>query len=210
MFNHFLTDLRTNLRMRLWLALIVGALALYGILVMREQLQKTQQEQRIVAQSITRLKAQITQVDWLQRQEPANILAAQLESRLWQAPTAGLAQAAFQDWLNATVQQTKATRPMVTVTVVDEIAPNASLASVSPDPTAPPEGSAPTPADLWKIKAKVGFDLSVPVLLEFLRRIETHDKQIIISMLDVRKEPLAHVEMDLTAYFQQQKPAAKP
>lgn len=207
MLNNFLNDLRSNPRLRLWLALIVGAIGLYGILTMRDALQQAKQQERAVALSITRLRAQLAQPEWLQRVEPANILAAQLEGRLWQAPTAGLAQAALQDWLNTTLAQTKAGKPQVTVTVLDEMTAGTEIA---PAPTslaaagAAPDGPPPTPPDLWKIKAKIGFAYTAPSLLEFLHRVETHDKQIIVDTLSVRKEPLAHVEAELLAYFQKQ------
>ena len=207
MLNNFINDLRSNPRLRLWLALIVGAIGLYALLLLRDALQNAEQQQRVVAQGITRLRAQLAQPEWLQRQEPANTLAAQMESRLWQAPTAGLAQAALQDWINTNLQQAQATKILITVTTVDEITAGADGATAAPaKPGLAPDGAAPTPPDLWQIKAKVGFDFTAPSLLEFLKRVETYDKQIIVSALNVRQAPPTHVEVELLAYFKKQKP----
>jgi hypothetical protein len=121
-----------------------------------------------------------------------------------------LAQAAFQDWINANLAQAKATKPQITVTVLDEI--TAAAEGNTPPAVAPvagAEGAPATPPDLWKIKAKVGFDFNTPSLLDFLSRIENHDKQIIVDALIVRKEPILHVDVDLLAYFQKQTVAGK-
>lgn len=204
MLNNFLNDLRTNSRLRLWLALIVGAIGLYGVLLLRDALNSAEQQQRVVAQSVTRLRAQLAQPEWLERLPPAKILAVQLESRLWQAPTAGLAQAALQDWLNATLLQSQATKPQITVTVIDEVVMSGESSPAAAAPLAAADGNPSTPPDLWKIKAKVGFDFTPASLLAFLSRIENYDKQLIVDALNVRKEPLSHVEVELLAYFQKQ------
>lgn len=212
MLNKFLDDLRGNPRLRMWLALIVGVLALYGVLLLRDALQSAEQQQRTLALSVSRLRTQLTQTEWLERLPPAKTLAVQMEGRLWQAPTAGLAQAAFQDWISASLVQVKASKPQITVTVLDEITAGAegnAPPAIAPTTLAAAEGAPATPPDLWKIKAKVGFDSAVPSLLEFLGRIENHDKQIIVDALNIRKEPPSHVDVDLLAYFQKQTVAAK-
>ena len=210
MFNTFINDLRSNPRLRLWLVLIIGSIGLYALLLLRDALQNKEQQQRIAAQNISRLRAQLAQPEWLERLEPANTLAAQMEGRLWQAPTAGLAQAALQDWLQTNLQQAQATKPVITVTTFDEITAGTDGTVSTQPPTTGQDGSAPTPPDLWQIKAKVGFDFAAPSLLEFLSRIEANDKQIIVSALNVRKEPFAHVEVEILAYFQKQKQEPKP
>lgn len=212
MLNTLLNDLRSNARLRLWLALIVGAIGLYGLLSMRDALQNSEQMQRTAAQNITRLQTQLTQAEWLGRLAPAQTMAVQMQSRLWQAPTAGLAQAALQDWLNAALMQAKAGRPQVTVTVVDEIASSANgatPATTTPVALAASDGTPATPPDLWKIKAKIGFAYTAPSMLDFLNIVANHDKQVIVSTLNVRKEPLPQVEAELVAYFQKQALADK-
>jgi hypothetical protein len=201
MLNKFIADLQTNPRLRLWLALIAASIGLYGLLTLRDSLQSAAQTNSQTARAVGRLQAQLKQTEWPQRLLPAQALAMQLESRLWQAPTAGLAQAGLQDWLNAALTQAKVTRPQVTVTVIDEI-------TSANDGTAPPPpvtGTASTtPPDLWRVKAKVGFDFNQITLFDFLNRLQTHDKLLVIDILSIHKEPLAHVELDVFAYFQKQ------
>lgn len=203
MLTNFLTQLRGNPRLRWGVALIAGIFWLYAILLLHESLQEQTRQYHATAQAIARLRAQLVQPEWLSRVVPAKTMAVQMEGRLWQAPTSGLAQAAFQDWLNAAMIKTGVTRQQITVTVIDEAAANAPNQSQGSDST--------TPADLWKIKAKLGFDFSAPTLLEFLNKIENHEKQIIVGTLSVHKEPMSHVEMELYGYFQKQAaPATKP
>jgi hypothetical protein len=207
MFNTLKADLQGNPRLRLWLALIVGAIGLYSLLVMREALQNAEQRERAASLAIGRLRAQLGQAEWLERLAPAQVMRAQMEGRLWQAPTGGLAQAALQDWLTAALAQAKATKTMLTVTVTDEITADASTAAPAPAGAAG-DGTAPTPPDLWKIKAAVGFDFDQTSLFDLLQRIEKHDKHLVVNALSVRKEPPSRVEIELLGYFQKQ--AAKP
>lgn len=196
MLDNFLNQLRDNPRLRWGMSLIIGMLWLYAVLLLRDNLHDQTQQHRMAAQTIARLHAQLAQPEWVARMEQAKILKVQMEGRLWQAPTSGLAQAAFQDALNAAMAKTGATNLQITVTVLDETVANATDQSASPDTT--------TPADLWKIKAKLAFDFSMPGLLEFLNLVENHQQQIIVGAFNVRKEPAPHVEMELYGYFQKQ------
>lgn len=203
MLTNFLTQLRDNPRLRWGVALIIGIFWLYAILLLRESQQEQTRQYHATTQAMVRLRAQLAQPEWLSRVAPAKTMAAQMEGRLWQAPTSGLAQAAFQDWLNAAMVKAGATHQQITVTVIDEAVANAPNQSQGSDST--------TPAGLWKIKAKLDFYFSAPTLLEFLSQLENHEKQIIIGTLNVRKEPMSHVDMELYGYFQKQAaPASKP
>lgn len=203
MIDNFLNELRNNPRLRWGVALIIGIFWLYGILLLRETLQEQEQQHRATAQSISRLRAQLAQPEWLSRVAPARNMAVQLEGRLWQAPTSGLAQAAFQDWLNAAMIKAGVNRPQIIVTVIDEAMANT--------PNQNQDIGATTPEDLWKIRAKLSFDFSSATLLGLLGQIENNEKQIIVGALNARKEPIPHVELELYGYFQKQAvPATKP
>lgn len=200
MLDNFLNQLRNNPRLRWGVTLIAGIIWLYGILLLRETLQEQEQQHRATAQSISRLHTHLAQPEWIARVAPVRDMAMQLDGRLWQAPTSGLAQAAFQDWLNATMVKVAVTRPQIIVTVLDDAGAN----NQNQDP-----GTA-IPSDLWKIKAKLSFDFSQATLLDFMGRIEGNEKQIITGALNVRKEPAPRVEMELFGYFQKQlAPATK-
>ncbi|MDP2829637.1 MAG: hypothetical protein Q8O37_13655 [Sulfuricellaceae bacterium] len=200
--GNLLNQLRDNPRLRWGIALIIGIFWLYAILLLRESLQEHTQQQQTAAQAISRLRAQLAQPEWIERVLPAKTMAVQLEGKLWQAPTAGLAQAAFQDWLNAALLKVGAGNPQITVTVLDE--------AIASTPDQNQDASTGTPADLWKIKAKLGFGFSAASLMGFLSSIEDNQRQIIVNTLNVRKEPHSHVEMELYGYFQKQAAPTKP
>ena len=201
MLENLFKQLRDNPRLRWGIAAIIGIFWLYAILLLRETLQEQSLQYRATAQSIARLRAQLAQPEWVSRVAPARAVAVQLEGRLWQAATSGLAQAAFQDGLNAAMAKAGVTRSQITVTVMDEIVANTPEQNQS--------SGTNTPADLWKIKAILGFDYSAPTLLEFLNQIENNEKQIVVGTLSVRKEPMSHVELELYGYFQKQAAPAK-
>jgi len=203
MLGNILNQLRENSRLRWGVLLILGIIWLYSILLLRENLQVQAQQYQALAQSISRLQIQMAQTEWAERVTPAKVIAVQLEGELWQAPTTGLAQAAFQDWLNAAMVKAHVTRPQISVTVIDDdsaLAPDQGQGS----------GSA-TPSDLWKIKAKLSFEFNAATLMDFMKLIESHEKKIVTGTLNVRKEPAPYVEMEVYGYFQKQAaPASKP
>ncbi len=200
MLENFLNQLRENPRLRWGVAMIVGLFWLYAILLLRETLQQQEQQHRASAQSLSRLRTQLTQTEWISRVVPAKTLSVQLEGRLWQAPTSGLAQAAFQDALNSAMVKAGVTHSQISVIVVDELETNT--------PNQNQDSATTTPADLWKVKAKLGFDFNAAALLNFMSQIESHDKQITVAALKADKEPLNHVEVELVGYFQKQTSAA--
>jgi hypothetical protein len=205
MISNVLSELRNNPRLRWGIALIVGTCWLYGILLLSETLQAQTLRHRTLAQSVSRLQAQLAQTEWLQRVAPAKNLAVQLEGRLWQASTLGLAQAAFQEWLSVNANQAGATRSQITVTpVLDATLTQTDQATDTK--TMSTTGS--TPAGLWKITAKLSFESPAPILLNLLNQIEGNDKKVIVTSLNVRKEPTPRVEMELSSYFQKQYIAA--
>jgi hypothetical protein len=204
MLANFLNQLRDNPRLRWGVLMIIGIFWLYGVLVLRDDLQEQTLQQRTVVQSIARLRVQLTQTQWMARLTPAKVLSVQLEGKLWQAPTSGLAQAAFQDWLNATLLKAAIANPQISVTVVDDAlsGPNTNSAASASGPNPDPGAVANTPTDLWKIKAKVNFELGTAVASDVMARIESHEKQIVVGALNIRKEPSPRLEMELFAFFQ--------
>jgi len=205
MFDNLLSQLRDNPRLRWGVALIIGIFWLYGILLLRDNLQQQTQQHRATAQSVTRLQAQLAQPQWPTRVTPAKVMAVQLEGKLWQAATPGLAQAALQDWLNASMAKAGISKPQISVTVLEEAASSTPTQSQGSSP--PSISPSAPPADLWKLKAKLNLEFSAPSLMSFLTLIENHDKQIVVSALNVRKEPSPRVDMELYVYFQ--KPGAR-
>ncbi len=202
MLNDFLAELRNNPRLRWAVVLVFATIWLYAVLLIRDSVQDEGRRHRAATQSLARLQAQLAQTEWLSRVEPARTLAVQLEVRLWQAATDGLAQAALQDAINSVLLKSGVTRPLISVTIIDEGVANAAVANESTQMTAP--------KDLLKVKAKVGFDFTAASLIEVLNQFENHEKQIVVGALAVNKDQPGHVDMELYGYFQKQAtPAGK-
>jgi hypothetical protein len=205
MMDDLLSQLRDNPRLRWGLALIVGMAWLYGALVLRDEVADAEQRHRSATQSISRLQTQLAQPEWVGRAVSARAMAVQLEGKLWQAPTPGLAQSAYQDWLAASFIKSGIGNPQIIVTVVEDAPPAQSAAPAGALPVA---GDVPaassTPPDLWKIKAKLNFEFNAPTFIDLMARLENHEKQTVINTLTVRKEPVPRVEMEVIAYFQKQ------
>jgi len=171
--------------------------------LLRDTQQEQAQQHRVSAQTVSRLRAQLAQPEWQDRVAPAQTVAVQLEGRIWQAATAGLAQAAFQDWLGGALARAGATHTQITATVLEETADSVADPDRAQDAT--------TPADLWQVRAKLGFDYNTAQLLNFLDQIESHDKLIVVTALKASQAPQSRVEMELTGYFQRQAaPSASP
>lgn len=195
MLNGMLIQVRSNPRLRWGLWAIFGIFWLYSILVLRDVLQDKQDKYGGIVQSVSRLNAQLAQPEWISRVVPAKTMAVQMESRLWQAPTSGLAQAAFQDWLKATLAQVGLNQPMLTVTVLEGTTSTGTVA-------ANPVISVPT--DLWKVRATLSFEFNPEKFNTLMNKIEFGEKLVSIETLSIRKEPAPRVDMQLTAYFQKQ------
>jgi hypothetical protein len=200
MLKDFLAQLRETPRLRWMVALIIGTLWLYAVLLLRDNLQQNTQQYRSEVLAVARLRARLSQPEWLARVEPAKTMAVQLESRLWQAATSGLAQAAFQDAINSVMAKAAVANPQISVTVLDE--------AVANTPPQNQDAGITTPPDLWKVKAKVGFDFNATTLLGLSSQIENHQKQITVGTLMVNKDQPNHVDMELYAYFQKPTDAA--
>jgi hypothetical protein len=196
MIDKFIAEFRANVRLRLLAGAVVAILWVYGIISLRElAIAKTQQYIGLERQ-IAKTKLQATQADWPKRLESIKFMQVELESRLWQNSTQGLAQAAFQDWLTQATIRASLGRPAITMLAVEE----------KNDAGAAAGGEAnkalPTAAQLWKVRAKVEFDFTPTGLMNLLKTIIMNPQQVVVEALNIRKEPVPRVNMLLVANFQ--------
>lgn len=191
MLSDFIEQLKTNSRLRWGVWLIVWMFWLYGVLELRDYLAAEREQYRSTLASVSRLHAQNSRTEWLSRVEPARTMAVHLESRLWQASSSGLAQAAFQDWLRTALAESGVAQPQIRVSGVDE--------DVASD-----QGGKQGAADLWKIRANLSFGLNPEGLTDLLSRIEFGERLVGIESLVIRNELAPRVEMQLIAFVQKQ------
>jgi len=192
-FSLMIAAVRENPRLRIGIFVIFGILWLYGLLVLREEVALAGREHQTMARKLARLNAQATQTEWAARAGPTLAVQLDLESRLWREGTIGLAQAAFQDWLNQAMSQSGLTRTAAIVAAQEDSAVAKGGADTA--------GADPT-RDLWKVTAKVSFDFTPKGLYALLGRLEGYEKQITVESLIVRGLQVPRVEMVLVAHFQ--------
>ncbi len=180
-----MTPLLKQLREHPWLAHallgIVAILGLYGVLVLRDanaELAQTcdqQETQRL------RLESAAGQTEWPQRRAEIQSRLAQLQTRLWQAPTAALAQARVQDRLNMIIRQQ-----------------NLQAARLQVGSPTPVSG-----APLTLVKAQLDFRLEPAALPTLLATLLTNAPEFVIEELDFRDQEGSRVNLGLAAYFRE-------
>jgi len=188
MLDQAIAELKASARLRIGLALIVSVLWVNGLLSMRDHLEEAAKRHGQLLAQINRMRQYATQTDWPMRAKQAQMAQVELEGRLWRSGTPGLAQAAFHDWL----------------------ADNLSKAAlVHPEETLVQEGGAHKPepgGDFWKIKAKLAFDFSPRSFGEWMGKLASAERQVVVEKLTVRLEPAPRVEAMLVAPFQKSAP----
>ena len=196
MLDNFIAQIRNNPRLRWGLWLIFGIFWLYAVLLLRDQFRDKSEQYANAVKKVERLQAEVRQKEWLERVEEARALKVQMESRLWQADSSGLAQASFQDWLNQMFLQAAIGRPSMTLSAVED--KGSGMTDAEKKETVIPE-------DLWKIKAKLEFDFNPATFLSLMTQMVSHEKKTVFESLVIRKEPVPRVEAVVVAYFQKQK-----
>ncbi len=176
----FIIELRNNTRLRMGVWLIIALLLGYSIMLLNDYRLKTQQEYNSVVEQLSQLKTIANQSQWLDRTAEIQQVREQIQAKLWQANTKGLAQATFQQWLRTISKQIDIKRLQV-------------------DPAL----DVPKYVDVWQVTAKLRGDFTKQNLTSFLLQIDTSPSLVVTEMLDVyeSKEQLKLVII-VKAYFQ--------
>jgi len=188
--NSFLVELKANPRLRWGVWGIVGVLWFYGVLELRDEVQRQSDTYHSISKKISRTQETALRTEWPNRLVETQSLQLDLESRLWRESTIGLAQASFHDWLNLSAQQANLTKVQLTVAAQDGESFDGKDKS----------GNENT-SSLWKVSAKLSFDFSPQSFYPFMARIAAHDKKVAIESLVIRGTPSPKAELILAAYF---------
>jgi septal ring-binding cell division protein DamX len=194
MFDKYVAEFRTNVRLRLLFAGVIAIVWFYTLINLRDLAIAKNQQFIGVERQIAKTKLQASEADWPQRLQSIKLLKVELEGRLWQNSTQGLAQAAFQDWLNQAAIRATLARPAVSMLAVEDKSETGTA-----DAAANPASSNP---ELWKVRAKLEFDFTPPGLMNLLKQITMNPQQVVVESLNIRKEPVPRVDMLLVANFQ--------
>lgn len=185
MFEQFVAELKASVRLRIGLALVVSVLWLNGLLSLREQVDEAVKRHGQLAGQLNRTRQYAAQTDWPERAKQAQMAQVELEGRLWRSGTPGLAQAAFQDWLDENLGKAGVTRQEI-VLIQD--------------------GANKADEDLWKIKAKLSVDFTPQGFNALMQRLASADRQVIVEKLVIHAESSPRVEAILAAPFQKSVP----
>lgn len=157
---------------------IVLILAYYSVLVLDDARAEAEAEVGRLQQQTLRLEQLLQEKNWPERAEAARSLRVQLETRLWQASTPGLAQAELQSWLERSLRKAGLADYRVSVEVLDaEAAPRH-----------------------WTLGATLQGPLDPPALYRLLQAIESHQKLTVVEQLDIEPRAGGYVTLRVRAY----------
>ena len=174
-----ITELRNNTRLRLGVWFIIGLLFSYSIMLLNDYQVKKLQNYKAVVERLSQLKTIANQSQWTDRAIEIQRVREQLQAKLWQANTKGLAQATFQQWLRTVSKQMNIKRLQVD--------PTLNVAKYT---------------DVWQVTAKLRGQFNKQDLTKLLLEIANHPSIVVTEMLDVyeSRDQLKFVII-LKAYF---------
>ncbi len=181
-----LAQLRSSRVLRWGMTAVVVLLWSEGLARLDHYSQQTLDEARQVRGDVARLQALQRERAWPARLDDARRLLDLQERMLWQAPSAGLAEAALQDWLRSVCAK-------LSVSVKD-LQVSRTVAAASP-PAAP---SAPTAVTAMRAHL-VGEFRRLPVL-GLLQEVSLHERSLVVDrllLMPTSQPPL--FELDLRA-----------
>jgi len=197
-FDQAISQVRRNPRLQVGLALALGIVWLYGILILTEKTDTRLGEIAAAQTRLARLQADAGQIQWPQRVEAAKAMQIAEEARLWHESTPGLARAAFQDWLNQILRAAG----------IDKA--NLSMGSQEAGAPAQADAAGPAAADgLWKVTTQLSFPFSPDKAHALLAALAEHPEMVVVETLTLRTSPSPQAELALAAWFRKQA-EAKP
>ena len=144
--------------------------------------------------SFARLQAEVTGDQWPKRLETTRALKAQLNTRLWDAPTPGLAEAGFETWLRTHFSRHGGTIQGVQMTRSPAVGRDGQ--------------TTPTLAGLQRMTAKVIATFDQNVLINVLADASEAEKIIIVDRVIVRAGVNNNrLEMDVSTFIRNTEPA---
>ncbi len=177
----FLNEIRQNLRLRLGLWFVLGIILSYCLLLLYDEEAELISEYQKAILRLQQIQQVIAQPEWIQHRQVINNQLIQLESKLWQANTEGLAQANLQAWLET---QAKSLKIKSFNIKIDPVIKLSELA-------------------IWQLKAQLEGDFEQTSFYDLLLTLDKSQQWLIVERLDIStqsKKP--HFQMNITAYFQ--------
>ena len=173
-----------------------------GLVRLDELRERWLQDGRAVQADLARLNTYRQAQPWTARADEARRLVDAQERLLWQAPSAGLTEAAFQDWVRAVAAKSG-------VSVIELQVTRLTSAPALPAAPASAPGAA-LPAGVATLRAHLVGDLRRLPLLSMLNEIGLHERALVVERLMVMPNPQRPLfELDLRAPIAVNPAAAK-
>jgi len=167
-------------RLRVGAWLVLGILALYGLLLLGDYREAREPEVQRLADRHARLERVIESGDWSERASQAQESREAMTARLWPADSRGVARAEFESWLR-------------------DQAEDAELENVSLDvrQLVPVEEN----PGLYRLSARLEANHDPIPLNVLLVRLALHDYRVGVESLSTRSRRPARTQMDLVTLF---------
>ncbi|MDM8547259.1 hypothetical protein QUF61_12250 [Candidatus Venteria ishoeyi] len=180
--TELLEELRNNTRLRLGIWLILAILLLYGLLKLGKVQQTLQTEYQQAAQQHIQLQDIHEQTFWLERAKQARALRVEVEDKLWQSASKGLAQADLQAWLNRWIKISKLSKPKL----------NVESAFVLPEQS-----------NIWQVSAQLNAEFDAKALQLLLNKIAENPQWLVVERLDIQNnQRKPRFKLSVKAFFQ--------
>jgi membrane protein implicated in regulation of membrane protease activity len=177
-------ELQQNARLRIggWVVLLI--ILSYPILLLSDWKKAIQADYESVAAQKQRLEALAGRQEWVERVDAAKAVSVQMEGRLWNAESRGLAQADFQKWLDKLVKQAKINDARIRVEPAVDIAGH--------------EG-------VWQTPATIEGPFDQQSFFDLLHAVEANEQLVSVEQLDILHQNKAQKQgrftLVLKAYF---------
>jgi len=185
-----INELRSNYRLRVGLALIIGIVWLSWLLDLRDQNSVLFDQYKQTASQVARYSVQQKQTQWLTHEREAKAALAVAEERIWQNSSLGLTQAEMQDWLSQQLQQAKAAKYLVKISESEN-----GLGRDKKN-----DKSDGAPSDLINVKAKLEFNTDPQALNKLLIALSATAHQIVVESMTARQP---RTELTVSAWYKQ-------
>ncbi|MDR3733974.1 MAG: hypothetical protein P4L10_00385 [Acidobacteriaceae bacterium] len=188
-FGNIISQAKSNPRIGYGIAIAVILSLATGLLYFSDFVDSDRQALVELQHQKSQLEALARDHDWGNRHQQAEALSVQLQSRLWEAETDGLARASFLDWL----------RGLATSNGVDKIDVHVEIDSNSTNAL-----------KSRKMSGTLAGSFTPQSLEALLDQLLRSDRMIIIERLRIQLMPLPRIEMMVSTYLRPGTKAEKP
>jgi hypothetical protein len=185
MFATLISEFQANARLRIGFWLIMAIVLSYPLLWLDDYRQKLAEDHAQAVQQLQRVQNISAQDAWNEKAKQAKALRVQLEDKLWQAGSKGLAQATIQSWLQQQFALVKIEQPRITVEAAQDMQ---------------------THEGIWRVSAKCEGQFEAKNFDALLAVFARHPQWVVVERLDILNNK--RFTLYLNAYFQAQ--ADKP